>query len=73
MRNAPTKRQIAIDNGHAPAYVGLASVYERVNREADLEPLRARDRGGIDGPPIDFIDALRLKRARAATTMRWLR
>lgn len=55
---------IAIDNGHAPAYVGLASVYERVNREADLEPLRARAiAAGIDGPPIDFIDALRLKRA----------
>ncbi|MFC4293861.1 sulfotransferase [Novosphingobium tardum] len=55
---------LAIEPGLGPSYVGLASVYERVNREAELEPLRERaGANGTDDQTIAYIDALRHKRA----------
>lgn len=46
-----------------PAFVGLASVYERMNREAELEPLRDRALAGqTDAESLAYIDALRFKR-----------
>ena len=55
---------LAIEPGLGPSFVGLAAVYERSNREAELEPLRARAlTGGADAESIAFIDALRFKRA----------
>lgn len=48
----------------AQALVGLATIYERMNREAELEPLRARAlAAGADEAAIQFIDALRYKRS----------
>lgn len=50
----------------ASAYVGLASVFERVNREDELDGLKAAALdAGIDEASIAFIDALRFKRANA--------
>ncbi|WP_395331653.1 sulfotransferase [Novosphingobium sp. BL-8H] len=54
---------LALEPALGPSFVGLAAVYERSNREAELEPLRARAvAGGADAPTIAFIDALRWKR-----------
>ena len=47
-----------------PPYVGLASVYERMNRELELDSLRGRAvAAGTDAQSIAYIDALRHKRA----------
>ena len=47
-----------------PSYVGLASLYERMNREAELAPLLARaTKNGVDAPTISYIESLLLKRA----------
>lgn len=55
-----------LDPQLGPPYVGLASVYERMNREVELEPLKIRaEAAGTDARSISFIDALRLKRAEA--------
>lgn len=55
---------LALDPTIEQAYVGLASVYERINREDNLDPLRERAGAAAVGPePLAFIDALRLKRA----------
>jgi Flp pilus assembly protein TadD len=55
---------LAIDPSIEQAYVGLASVFERINREELLDPLRERaSAAGIGSEPVAFIDALRFKRA----------
>jgi tetratricopeptide (TPR) repeat protein len=54
---------LAIDPELGPAYVGLAAVYERMNRDPELDPLY--DRGiaaEIDAQSLAFIEALRHKR-----------
>lgn len=57
---------IRLDPKLGPAYVGLASVYERMNREVELEPLRIRaEAAGTDDQSMSYIDALRFKRAEA--------
>ncbi|MBY8828085.1 tetratricopeptide repeat-containing sulfotransferase family protein [Hephaestia mangrovi] len=54
---------LAIDPALGPPFVGLGSVYERMNREDELDPLRARaEAAGIDAESIAYIDALILKR-----------
>jgi Flp pilus assembly protein TadD len=46
-----------------PPFVGLASVYERTNREAELDPLRDRALAAqIDAQSLAYIEALRFKR-----------
>jgi Flp pilus assembly protein TadD len=46
-----------------PAFVGLAAVYERMNRDVMLDPLHARGiKAGVDAPSLAFIEALRHKR-----------
>jgi tetratricopeptide (TPR) repeat protein len=55
---------LAIDPAIGMAWIGLASVYERTNREDRLDPLRDRAlKLDIAPEPIAFIDALRFKRA----------
>ncbi|SFG14688.1 Tetratricopeptide repeat-containing protein [Novosphingobium sp. CF614] len=55
---------LAIEPTLWPSLVGLAALYERTNREAELEPLRARAvAAGGDAATLSFIDALRFKRA----------
>ncbi|MBO9516949.1 MAG: sulfotransferase [Porphyrobacter sp.] len=57
---------LAIDPALGPAFVGLAAVYERSNREMALDPLRERAvASGVDEPSLAYIDALRFKRAEA--------
>lgn len=47
-----------------PSIVGLAALYERTNRETELDPLRQRAiDAAADEQTIAFIDALRFKRA----------
>jgi len=54
--------RVAPDFG--PAFVGLASLYERVNREKELDSLRDRALAGkADEQSLSFIEALRFKRA----------
>ncbi len=54
---------LAIEPALGPSFVGLAAVYERSNREAELEPLRARAiASGTDTASLAYIDALRFKR-----------
>lgn len=54
---------LAIDPSIGQAWVGLASIYERTNREDQLDPLQARaTKAGVAPEPIAFIDALRFKR-----------
>jgi Flp pilus assembly protein TadD len=54
---------LKIDPALGPAFVGLASVYERMNREAELDPLYDRAlAAGLDMESIAFIEALRHKR-----------
>lgn len=58
---------LAIDPRLGPAYVGFAGVLERLNREAELDPLRDRAvAAGVDAETISYIDALRHKRAGRA-------
>ena len=55
---------LASDTGITQAWVGLASAYERTNREDKLDPLRARaEAAGAPAEALAFIDALRFKRA----------
>lgn len=57
---------LAIDPALSPSLVGLAALYERTNREVELEPLRVRAiAAGADGRTLAFIDALRFKRANS--------
>lgn len=54
---------LAIDPALGPSFVGLAAVYERANRESELEPLRERAvANGTDAASLSYIDALRFKR-----------
>jgi len=47
-----------------PSIVGLAALFERTNREAELDPLRDRAiANAVDAQSIAYIDALRFKRA----------
>jgi Flp pilus assembly protein TadD len=56
-------RALAIEPGFTPAVVGLAALLERVNREDELPPLRARSlAAAADARAIAFIDALLAKR-----------
>lgn len=58
------EQALAAQPGFGPAFVGLASVYERVNREAELDPLYDRARSEqTDEQTLAFIEALRFKRA----------
>ncbi|MCJ2188156.1 sulfotransferase [Novosphingobium sp. 2638] len=55
---------LAIDPGLWPSLVGLAALYERTNREGELDSLRERaEAAGGDAATLSFIDALRFKRA----------
>lgn len=57
-----TALKVAPDFG--PAFVGLASLYERVNREKELDPLRERALSAkVDEQSLSFIEALRFKRS----------
>lgn len=57
---------LAIEPALGPAFVGLASVFERMNREDELDPLRDRAvSAGVDAQSLSYIDALRFKRANA--------
>ena len=63
---APLRAALAADPSMAQAWVGLASLLERLNREDELDPLREEAAGhGIDAASLSFIDALRFKRAHA--------
>lgn len=55
---------LALEPDLAPALVGLAMLYERVNREAELDPLRERALNHrASDEAIALIDALRHRRA----------
>lgn len=55
---------LAIDPALGPAFVGLASVYERMNREAELDPLYERAvKVALDAQSTAYIEALRYKRS----------
>ena len=55
---------LAIDPQLGPSYVGLGSLYERTNRETELDPLIARARQAkIGAETTSFLEALLLKRA----------
>jgi tetratricopeptide (TPR) repeat protein len=55
---------LAIDPTLGPAFVGLASVYERMNREAEFDPLYDRAiSANVDAESVAYIEALRHKRA----------
>ena len=55
---------LSIDPGLGHTYVGLASLYERTNREVELDPLIERARSNsVDAASISFIEALLFKRA----------
>ncbi len=57
------ERALSIDPNLSPSYVGLASVYERTNREAQLRPLQKRAVAvGTDEETQHFIQALILRR-----------
>ncbi len=63
---APLRAALAVDPSMAQAWVGLASLLERLNREDELDGLREdAARHGIDATSLAFIDALRFKRAHA--------
>jgi Flp pilus assembly protein TadD len=58
------RRALGVSPGFTPAIVGLAAVLERVNREDELDALRAQAlSAGTDAAAIAFIDVLLLKRA----------
>jgi tetratricopeptide (TPR) repeat protein len=55
---------LAIEPSLGPAFVGLAAVYERMNREAELDPLYDRAVAhAVDTQSVAFIEALRHKRS----------
>jgi tetratricopeptide (TPR) repeat protein len=55
---------LALRPSLGPAIVGLAALFERTNREAELDPLRERAvANAADVQSIAYTDALRLKRA----------
>ena len=55
---------LKIDPALGPAFVGLASVYERMNREPELDPLYDRALAvGLDLESTAYIEALRHKRS----------
>lgn len=55
---------LSIDPALGPAFVGLASVYERMNREAEFDPLFDRAiSANVDAESVAYIEALRHKRA----------
>lgn len=60
---APLRRALALDPTIAQAWVGLASLLERINREDEIDPLRAAAAPHVDAASLAFIDALRHKRA----------
>ena len=54
---------LVIEPELGPAYVGLAAVYERMNRDSELDPLYERGtKSGVDVQSLAFIEALRHKR-----------
>lgn len=54
---------LALDASLGPAFVGLASVYERMNREEELDPLRDRAlANAADAQSLSYIEALLFKR-----------
>ena len=60
---AAFEQAVRLDPRLGPPFVGLASVYERMNREDELTPLRDRaNAAGADDETLAFIDALRFKR-----------
>lgn len=61
---APLRAALALNPGIAPAWIGLASLLERLNREDELEPLREAAAAHRLAPAVlAFMDALRHKRA----------
>lgn len=55
---------LKIDPALGPAFVGLASVFERMNRESELDPLYDRALAvGLDIESMAYIEALRHKRS----------
>jgi Flp pilus assembly protein TadD len=55
---------LALNPALGPAFVGLASIYERINRESELDPLRDRAvEQAVDGQSLAYIEALQFKRA----------
>lgn len=55
---------IALEPALGPSFVGLGAIYERTNREAELDPLAERaSAAGVDDASRAYIDALRFKRA----------
>lgn len=55
---------LALRPSLGPSIVGLAALYERTNREAELDPLRDRAVASqVDEQSIAYVDALRFKRA----------
>jgi Flp pilus assembly protein TadD len=54
---------LVLEPALGPPFVGLAAVYERMNREPELDPLYDRAvTQGVDAPSRAFIEALRHKR-----------
>jgi predicted Zn-dependent protease len=60
---APLRRALSIDPSIAQAWVGLASLLERLNREDEIDALRDAAAPHVDAASLSFIDALRHKRA----------
>ena len=61
---APFRAALAIDPAREGAWEGLAAVLERLNREDELDDLRAAAAArGVSASSLAFIDALRFKRA----------
>jgi tetratricopeptide (TPR) repeat protein len=57
------ERALSIEPGMGPPFVGLGAIYERMNREAELDPLRARaEAAKVDAESLAYIDALILLR-----------
>ncbi len=55
---------LSLDFALGPAFVGLASVYERMNRESELDALYERAiKAGVDPESTAYIEALRHKRS----------
>lgn len=57
------ERALSIEPAMGPPFVGLGAIYERMNREAELDPLRARaEAAKVDAESLAYIDALILLR-----------
>ncbi|TCM19440.1 tetratricopeptide repeat protein [Novosphingobium sp. PhB165] len=64
LAEARLEASLALEPALGPSFVGLAAVYERANREAELDSLAERAAAaGVDDPSRAYIDALRFKRA----------